>query len=577
MIKYVYMFSEGGKTMRNLLGGKGANLAEMTKLGFPVPNGFTVSTEACNDYYKNNKSISEDVKKQIFYALGILEKEKGKKFGDSTNPLLVSVRSGARVSMPGMLDTVLNLGMNDEIAKSLAKKSKNPRFAYDSYRRFIGMYADVVKDYDLNLFEDALEKYKQNKGYKNDTELSAVEIKELVGEYKRIYKELSGEDFPQDVKLQLIEAVTAVFESWENERAKIYRQINEIPSDWGTAVNVEQMVYGNMSDNSGTGVLFTRNPSTGEKKIYGEFLLNAQGEDVVAGIRTPKDIEKLNEIMPEIYNELKSYAEKLENYYKDMQDIEFTIEDGKLYLLQTRNGKRTGVAAIKIAVDLVSEGKITKEEALLKVDPKSLDMLLHPVFDSEKLKEAKVLCKGIAASPGASYGKLCFSAEEAIERFNAGEKDLILVRNETSPEDIDGMQKANGLLTVRGGMTSHAAVVARGMGKCCVSGCSNIRIDDINKKLVIDDIELSSDSYISIDGSTGNVYMGIVETIDSGISGDFKKFMSWADETRRMKVRANAENPTDAEQAKKFGAEGIGLCRTEHMFFDKERIFELEK
>lgn len=577
MSKFVYMFSEGNKTMRNVLGGKGANLAEMVRLGFPVPNGFTISTEACNHYYDNNKKISDELKNQIFYSLEILEKETGKKLGDTINPLLVSVRSGARESMPGMLDTILNLGMNDEIVKVLAKKSKNPRFAYDLYRRFIMMYANVVKDFEIDEFEGFLKNYKESKNIKSDSELSAIDIKEIVEEYKIIYKNISGEEFPQDVKFQLLEAVTAVFLSWENDRAKIYRKMNEIPAKWGTAVNIQQMVYGNMGPTSGTGVAFTRNPSTGENKLYGEFLLNAQGEDVVAGIRTPQEINELKELMPDVYNEFMDYSKKLEKYYKDMQDIEFTIEDGKLYLLQTRSGKRTGAAALKIAVDLVNEGMITKEEALLKVEAKSLDVLLHPIFNNEEKKNAILLTKGLAASPGASYGKLVFSAKEAIRRSEDGEKDLILVRNETSPEDIDGMQVVSGVLTVTGGMTSHAAVVARGMGKCCVSGCEELRVDEITKSLYVNDKVLSVNDYISIDGSTGEVYEGIISTSEAKISGDFKLFMSWADETRRMKVMANAETINDAMRAIEFGAEGIGLCRTEHMFFDEERIFNFRK
>lgn len=575
--KYVYMFNEGDKTMRNLLGGKGANLAEMTKLGFPVPFGFTITTEACNSYYDNNCSITNEIQNQILYSLEILEKETGKTLGSKTNPLLVSVRSGARTSMPGMMDTVLNLGMNDEVCKILSKLTKNPRFAYDSYRRFIGMYANVVKKQDLEVFERFLESYKNNKNLKNDIDLTALDFKDIVVEYKKIYKELIGTEFPQDPKEQLLEAVKAVFDSWENERAQIYRKMNDIPSIWGTAVNVQQMVYGNMGPNSGTGVAFTRNPSTGENELFGEYLLNAQGEDVVAGIRTPEDISKLKSIMPKVYDEFKNYAQKLEDYYKDMQDMEFTIENGKLYMLQTRNGKRTGQAAVKIAVDLVKEGKITKEEAILKVEAKSLDTLLHPSFNMKELKNAKILSTGLAASPGAAYGKLVFSAEDAIKRKEDGEQDLILVRNETSPEDIDGMQAVNGVLTIRGGMTSHAAVVARGMGKCCVSGCSELKINELANKLVIGDLELGTNDYISIDGSTGKVYEGIIKTENSAISGYFKEFISWADEFRRMKVRANADNPKDALEAKKLGAEGIGLCRTEHMFFDSERIFNFRK
>ena len=577
-MKYVYMFNEGDKSMKNLLGGKGANLAEMTKLGFPVPSGFTITTEACNSYYENRCTITEDIRKEIFSSLEALENLVGKNLGDKENPLLVSVRSGARESMPGMMDTVLNLGMNDEVCKALAKNTKNPRFAYDSYRRFIGMYANVVKDKSLDNFESYLEEYKQGKKVKNDSDLSAIDFKEITNEYKKIYKDTVGEPFPQDVKKQLTDAIKAVFDSWENDRAKIYRQMNDIPSKWGTAVNVQQMVYGNMGPTSGTGVAFTRNPSTGEKKLYGEFLLNAQGEDVVAGIRTPEDISKLKEIMPEVYKEFEEYALKLEDYYKDMQDMEFTIENGKLYMLQTRNGKRTGLAALKIAVDLVKERKITKEEAILKVDAKSLDFLLHPTFDKEILKTQEELVNGLPASPGAAYGKLCFTAEEALKRKENGENDLILVRNETSPEDIEGMKEVNGLLTVRGGITSHAAVVARGMGKPCVSGCSDIRINETEGSLTINNnLVLDKNDYISIDGATGKVYAGKIDLVDASISGDFEKFMMWVDETRRMKVRANADKVEDALLAKKLGAEGIGLCRTEHMFFDKERIFAFRK
>ena len=577
-MKYVYMFNEGDKSMRNLLGGKGANLAEMTKLGFPVPSGFTITTEACNSYYENRCTITEDIRKEIFSSLEILENSVGKKLGDKENPLLVSVRSGARESMPGMMDTVLNLGMNDEVCKALAKITKNPRFAYDSYRRFIGMYADVVKDKSLDNFEAYLEKYKEERKIKNDSDLSAIDFKEITNEYKKIYKETVGEPFPQDVRKQLTDSIKAVFDSWENDRAKIYRQMNDISSKWGTAVNVQQMVYGNMGATSGTGVAFTRNPSTGEKKLYGEFLLNAQGEDVVAGIRTPEDISILKEIMPEVYNEFEKYALKLEDYYKDMQDMEFTIENGKLYMLQTRNGKRTGFAALKIAVDLVKERKITKEEAILKVDPKSLDSLLHPTFDTEDLKNISPIVTGLPASPGAACGKLCFSAKEVVIRKENGEKDLILVRNETSPEDIEGMKEVNGILTIRGGITSHAAVVARGMGKPCVSGCAELKVNEVDGQLIVNEnLIFSKNDYISIDGTTGNVYAGKLNLIDASISGDFEKFMMWADEVRRMKVRANADKPEDALLAKKLGSEGIGLCRTEHMFFDKERIFAFRK
>ena len=577
MTKYVYSFKEGNKDMRNLLGGKGANLAEMARIGLPVPSGFTVTTEACNKYYEDHEIISEEVKTQIFEKLEELENLTGKKMGSFTNPLLVSVRSGARASMPGMMDTVLNLGLNDEVALHLAEVTNNKRFAYDSYRRFIQMFADVVKGYDKSKFERLLDKIKEEKNAKYDTDLTADDMVEVTNEFKEVYRSIAGEDFPQDPKVQLIEAVTAVFRSWNNERANIYRKMNDIPSSWGTAVNVQEMVYGNSGETSGTGVAFTRNPATGENKLYGEYLINAQGEDVVAGIRTPQPIDTLKEIMPEVYQEFHDIAKKLENHYKDMQDMEFTIENGKLYMLQTRNGKRTAPAALKIAVDLVNEGMITKEEALLKVEPKQLNQLLHKNFDEESLKASKVIATGLAASPGAGTGKIYFNASDVSAAKNRGEETL-LVRLETSPEDIQGMNDANGILTIRGGMTSHAAVVARGMGRCCVSGCGELEIDEENKTLKTKDgIVFKEGDYLSIDGSTGNVYGEEVKTVEPSISGDFSTFMSWADSVRKLDIRTNADTPEDAIQARKFGAEGIGLCRTEHMFFKKDRIFAFRK
>ena len=577
MTQYVYSFSEGNKNMKNLLGGKGANLAEMKGLGLPVPDGFTVTTEACNKYYEDNEKISEEVIKQIMDKLSNLEKTSGKKMGDLENPLLVSVRSGARASMPGMMDTVLNLGLNDEVAKHFSERINNPRFVYDSYRRFIQMFADVVKGYPKSSFERVLDEFKENKGVSYDTDLTADDMKEITNKFKEIYQELSGEEFPQDPKTQLIEAVTAVFRSWNNERAIIYRRMNDIPSSWGTAVNVQEMVYGNSGDNSGTGVAFTRNPATGENKLYGEYLINAQGEDVVAGIRTPQPISTLESVMPEVYEQFSKIAKTLENHYKDMQDMEFTIENGKLFMLQTRNGKRTAPAALKIAVDLVNEGMISKEEALLKVEPKQLDQLLHPMFDQEVLKKAKPIAKGLAASPGAGTGKIYFNALDVSEAKKRGEETL-LVRLETSPEDIQGMNDANGILTIRGGMTSHAAVVARGMGRCCVSGCGELIIDEENKTLKTKDGQVFKEGdYLSIDGSTGNVYGEEIKTVEATISGDFETFMNWADATRRLKVRTNADTPKDAIQARKFGAEGIGLCRTEHMFFETDRIFNFRR
>lgn len=572
MTKFVYSFQEGNKDMRALLGGKGANLAEMTGIGLPVPRGFTVTTEACNKYYDDNKVIAEEVKEEIFSQLAELEKITGKKLGDTHNPLLVSVRSGSRASMPGMMDTVLNLGLNDEVAKGFAEVTKNPRFIYDSYRRFIMMFADVVKGYPKQSFDRILEDMKEAKGVKDDTELDANDMMEVTDKFKSVYKELSGVDFPQDPKEQLIEAVTAVFRSWNNERAIIYRRMNDIPSSWGTAVNVQEMVYGNRGDDCGTGVAFTRNPATGEHKLFGEYLINAQGEDVVAGIRTPQPIATLKEVMPEVYAEFEKIANILETHYKDMQDMEFTIENGKLFMLQTRNGKRTAQAALKVAVDMVNEGMITKEEALLKVEPKQLDQLLHPMFSEESLKNGKVIATGLAASPGAATGRIYFNAEDVSEHTKNGE-DTILVRLETSPEDIQGMNDAKGVLTIRGGMTSHAAVVARGMGRCCVCGCGELVIDEEAKTIRDKEGNVYKEGdYISINGSTGAVYGEQLETVEPTISGDFETFMGWADSVRTLGVRANADTPKDALQARKFGAEGIGLVRTEHMFFEEERI-----
>lgn len=577
MPKYVYMFSEGNKDMKEILGGKGANLAEMTKIGLPVPRGFTVTTEACTSYYENKEKLSDDIEHEILNSLKKLESITGKTFGDAKNPLLVSVRSGARASMPGMMDTILNLGLNDEVATSFAKECQNERFVYDSYRRFIQMYADVVKGYPKSAFERYLDEYKEKKHVHFDTDLDAEDMKNITADFKKIYFEIAKEEFPENPKEQLLEAVRAVFRSWNNERAIYYRRMNDIPSSWGTAVNVQEMVYGNLGETSGTGVAFTRNPATGEKKLYGEYLMNAQGEDVVAGIRTPSPISKLESDMPDVYKEFETLAKKLEDHYKDMQDMEFTIENGKLFMLQTRNGKRTASAAIKIAVDLVNEGKITKEEALLRVDPKQLDSLLHPTFNESSLKNGKVIATGLAASPGAAAGKIHFTAKEATEASQKGEK-VILVRLETSPEDIEGMNHSEGILTIRGGMTSHAAVVARGMGTCCVSGCGELTINEKEKWLKTKDGQVFHEKdEISLDGSTGKVYEGMILKEEASISGDFETFMSWADEVRTLKVRANADNPRDALQAKKFGAEGIGLCRTEHMFFDKERIFNFRK
>ena len=572
MQKYVYLFSEGNAQMRNTLGGKGANLAEMTNLGLPVPQGFTISTDACTSYYEHDRQIAPEIMDQIEEALAKIEAINEKKFGDAKNPLLVSVRSGARASMPGMMDTILNLGLNDEVAAGLIAGNPDPkfeRFVYDSYRRFIQMFSDVVMEISKKTFEVIIDEVKEKKGVTNDIDLDVDDMKELVARFKVYYKEQKGEDFPSDPKVQLIEAVKAVFRSWDNPRANVYRRMNDIPYSWGTAVNVQPMVFGNLNEKSGTGVAFTRDPATGEKALFGEYLINAQGEDVVAGIRTPSHITQLQQDMPEVYEQFKSIANKLENHYKDMQDMEFTIENGKLYMLQTRNGKRTAAAALKIAVDLVDEGMITEEEAVLRVEPKQLDALLHPMFDAKALKAAKVIGSGLAASPGAACGQVVFSAEDAKAWAEKGHK-VVLVRLETSPEDIEGMVAAQGILTVRGGMTSHAAVVARGMGTCCVSGCSEIKMHDGS-------FELGGRTYkegdwISLDGSTGKIYGEAVPTVEASISGDFGRFMAWADAARTLTIRTNADNPRDAAQAVKFGAEGIGLCRTEHMFFEADRI-----
>ncbi len=568
--KYVYLFKEGNASMRELLGGKGANLAEMTNLGLPIPQGFTVTTEACIKYYDDGKNITDEIKTQIFNSLTELEKITGKKFGSVDNPLLVSVRSGARASMPGMMDTILNLGLNEEVVQALAKS--NERFAYDSYRRFIQMYSDVVMEIQKSLFEEEIDKMKAERGVKLDTELTADDLKELVTRFKEIYRRERNSDFPNNPSEQLIEAVEAVFRSWNNPRAITYRKLNDIPSDWGTAVNVQEMVFGNMGEDCGTGVAFTRNPATGENKIFGEYLMNAQGEDVVAGVRTPEPIAKLENTNKKAYEDFIMYANKLERHYKDMQDMEFTIEHGKLYFLQTRNGKRTANAALKIAVDLVAEGMIDEKEAVLRVEPNQLDQLLHPNFDTEKLNSTKPIAKGLAASPGAATGKVVFTAERAVELHNQGEKDLVLVRLETSPEDIDGMHVCHGVLTVRGGMTSHAAVVARGMGTCCVAGCGDVVVNEAEKFFSVDGNKYHEGDWISLDGSTGNVYGERIDTVAASVSGNFATFMEWADKYRQMEVRANADTPKDAKQAYEFGAQGIGLCRTEHMFFAPERI-----
>ena len=574
MAKWVYKFEEGNASMRNLLGGKGCNLAEMTGLGMPIPQGFTVTTEACTEYYNCGKTISKEIEDQIFEALAWLEGVNGKKFGDTEDPLLVSVRSGARASMPGMMDTILNLGLNDVAVEGFAKKTGNPRFAYDSYRRFIQMYSDVVMEVPKSYFEKIIDEMKEAKGVTYDTELTADDLKELAEKFKGVYKEaMNGEEFPQEPKDQLMGAVKAVFRSWDNPRAIVYRRMNDIPGDWGTAVNVQTMVFGNKGDTSGTGVAFTRNPSTGEKGIFGEYLINAQGEDVVAGVRTPQPITQLEKDLPECYKQFMDLAMKLENHFHDMQDMEFTIEEGKLYFLQTRNGKRTAPAAIKIACDLVDEGQITPEEAVCRIEAKSLDQLLHPTFDADALKAGEVIGSALPASPGAAAGKVIFTAEEAKEAGIGGKGErVILVRLETSPEDIEGMHAAQGILTVRGGMTSHAAVVARGMGTCCVSGCGEIEIDEEKKEFKLGGYTFHEGDYISLDGTTGKIYKGDIKTNEASVSGDFGRVMGWADEFRTLKVRTNADTPADAKKARELGAEGIGLCRTEHMFFEGNRI-----
>ena len=569
--KWVYGFHEGNAQMKELLGGKGANLAEMTNLGLPIPMGFTITTEACTDYYKSGRKISNEIQRQIFQALRWLEKENGKIFGDNNDPLLVSVRSGARVSMPGMMDTILNLGLNDISVEGFAKKTKNPRFAYDSYRRFIQMFSDVVMEVPKSRFEKIIDEIKEEKGVKFDVDLDVNDMKELIKRFKAIYKEAIGQDFPQEPAMQLLEAVKAVFRSWDNPRANVYRRMNDIPGDWGTAVNIQTMVFGNMGNTSGTGVAFTRNPATGARGIYGEYLIDAQGEDVVAGVRTPQPISKLEEDMPNCYREFIRLAHKLESHYRDMQDMEFTIQEGKLYFLQTRNGKRTAEAAINIACDLVEEGMITPEEAVLRIEAKSLDQLLHPAFDAEALKKGKVIGHALPASPGSAAGKVYFTAEDAKNAAAKGER-VILVRLETSPEDIEGMHAAEGILTARGGMTSHAAVVARGMGTCCVSGCNELKVNEEEKKFELNGTTYREGDYISLDGSTGTIYEGDIPTVEAEISGNFGCIMRWADQYRKMQVRTNADTPADAENAVRLGAEGIGLCRTEHMFFDAERI-----
>ncbi len=569
--KFVYLFSEGNATMRNLLGGKGANLAEMTNLGLPVPQGFTISTEACTQYYEDGKKINDEIQAQIMEHIVKMEEITGKKFGDMENPLLVSVRSGARASMPGMMDTILNLGLNEQVVEVMAKKSGNPRWAWDCYRRFIQMYSDVVMEVGKKYFEELIDKMKEEKGVTQDVELTADDLKELANQFKAEYKEKIGAEFPTDPKEQLMGAIKAVFRSWDNPRANVYRRDNDIPYSWGTAVNVQMMAFGNMGETSGTGVAFTRNPATGEKKLFGEFLMNAQGEDVVAGIRTPQTIDQLKNVMPEVYNQFVEICHKLENHYRDMQDMEFTIEDKKLYMLQTRNGKRTAAAALKIACDLVDEGMISDKEAVAMIDPRNLDTLLHPQFDANALKAAQPAARALAASPGAACGKIVFTADDAKEWAGRGEK-VVLVRLETSPEDIEGMKASQGILTVRGGMTSHAAVVARGMGICCVSGCSEIAMDEDNKKFVLAGKTYVEGDYISIDGSTGAIYDGIIPTVDASIGGEFGRIMAWADKYRKLKVRTNADTPDDAKRAFALGAEGIGLCRTEHMFFESDRI-----
>lgn len=571
MAKWVYMFSEGDAGMRNLLGGKGANLAEMTRLGLPVPQGFTITTEACTQYYEDGRQINDDIQAQIDEAVTKMEEITGKKFGDKENPLLVSVRSGARASMPGMMDTILNLGLNEEVVEVVAKKTGNERWARDCYRRFIQMYSDVVMEVGKKYFEELIDEMKEKRGVTQDVELTAEDLKELADQFKAEYKEKIGEDFPDDPREQLMGAIKAVFRSWDNPRANVYRRDNDIPYSWGTAVNVQEMAFGNWSDESGTGVAFTRDPATGEKKLMGEFLLNAQGEDVVAGVRTPQPIESLAEVMPEVFEQFKNVCSTLENHYRDMQDMEFTIQDRKLFMLQTRNGKRTAQAALKIACDLVDEGMRTEEEAVAMIDPRNLDTLLHPQFDAEALKAAAPIGKGLGASPGAACGKVVFNADDAVAWAAKGEK-VVLVRLETSPEDITGMKAAQGILTVRGGMTSHAAVVARGMGTCCVSGCGDINMDEENKKFTLAGKTFVEGSEISLDGTTGNIYEGIIPTTDAVIAGEFGRIMEWADKYRRLRVRTNADTPADAKKARELGAEGIGLCRTEHMFFEEDRI-----
>ena len=569
--KFVYLFSEGNGKMRELLGGKGANLAEMTNLGMPVPRGFTITTEACTQYYADDRTINDEIQAQVMEYIGKLEDITGKKFGDMSNPLLVSVRSGARASMPGMMDTILNLGLNDQVVEAFAKKTNNPRFAYDSYRRFIQMYSDVVMEVGKKYFEQLIDEMKEKRGVKLDTELTAQDLKELATMFKKEYQTKLGEDFPQDPKEQLMGAIKAVFRSWDNPRAIYYRRMNDIPSSWGTAVNVQEMVFGNMGETSGTGVAFTRNPATGEKKLFGEFLMNAQGEDVVAGVRTPQTIDQLAQVMPEVYDQFTKICATLESHYRDMQDMEFTIENKKLFMLQTRNGKRTAAAALKIACDLVDEGMISEKEAVLMIEPKSLDSLLHPQFDAAALKNAKPVGQGLAASPGAACGQIVFTAEDATEWAQKGHK-VVLVRLETSPEDIEGMHYAQGILTVRGGMTSHAAVVARGMGTCCVSGCGAIKMDEANKQFELAGKVYKEGDWLAIDGSTGNIYGEAIPTAEATIAGEFGRIMAWADKYRELQVRTNADTPKDAKQAVNFGAEGIGLCRTEHMFFDPDRI-----
>ena len=571
MKKWVYLFTEGNANMRELLGGKGANLAEMTNLGLPVPQGFTITTDACTQYYEDGKQINDEIQGQINEYIGKMEEITGKKFGDTQNPLLVSVRSGARASMPGMMDTILNLGLNETVVNTIANQTGNERWAWDCYRRFIQMYSDVVMEVGKKYFEELIDKIKKEKGVKQDVELTAADLKELANQFKAEYKEKIGEDFPDDPKEQLMGAVKAVFRSWDNPRANVYRRDNDIPYSWGTAVNVQMMAFGNWSDESGTGVAFTRDPATGEKKLMGEFLMNAQGEDVVAGVRTPMPIAKMAEIMPEVFEQFKDVCNKLENHYRDMQDMEFTIENKKLYMLQTRNGKRTAQAALKIACDLVDEGMRTEKEAVAMIEPRNLDTLLHPQFDTAALKAATPIGRGLGASPGAACGKIVFSAEDA-EEWAARDEKVVLVRLETSPEDITGMKVSQGILTVRGGMTSHAAVVARGMGTCCVSGCDDIAMDEANKKFTLAGQEFKEGDYISIDGSTGNIYAGKIATVDATIAGEFGRIMAWADKYRVLKVRTNADTPADAKKARELGAEGIGLCRTEHMFFEEDRI-----